>query len=136
MFALIFCVDFIHCYPLIVFTTVALLIVETPDNLTVIESQDASFACLVTGKPRPQILWVRLADMAQLQSRLGLTIDEQEVGDKERKSNLTIIGVQLSDAGVYVCVATNEVGSIMAHVTLTVHGELDYKFNCKQGCTH
>ena len=114
---------FIHCYPLTVFTTVALLIVEAPGNLTVIESQDASFSCLVTGSPRPQILWVRLADMAHLQSQSGLTIDEQEFGDKERRSNLTIIGVQLSDAGVYVCVATNKVRSIMAHVTLTVHGE-------------
>ena len=108
----------------IVFSTVSPQIIDPPHNLTVVQAEDASFSCLATGRPIPEIVWIRLEDMAQLQSQSGLTIEEQEVGDMQRRSNLTIIGVQLSDSGAYVCVAMNEVGSIMAYVTLTVHGML------------
>ena len=105
-------------------STVSPQIIDAPDNLTVVQAEDAAFSCLATGRPIPEIVWIRLTDMTQLQSQLGLTVEEQEAGDTQRRSNLTIIGVQLSDSGAYVCVATNEVGSIMAHVTLTVHGML------------
>ena len=49
---------------------------------------------------------------------------EQEIGDRERSSNLTIIGTQPSDAGAYGCVAVNEPGPSAENATLTVHGEL------------
>ena len=48
---------------------------------------------------------------------------EQEIGDRERRSNLTIIGTEPSDAGDYGCVAVNEPGSNTEQATLTVHGK-------------
>ena len=51
-------------------------------------------------------------------------IVEQEIDNRERRSMLTILGTQPSDAGGYACVARNEPGSIMQQATLTVHGEL------------
>jgi len=48
---------------------------------------------------------------------------EQEIGARERRSNLTIIGTQPSDAGAYGCVAVNELGTNAENATLTVHGE-------------
>jgi len=42
-----------------------------------------------------------------------------------RRSNLTIIGTQPSDAGDYRCEAMNEPGIDMDQATLTVHGEMD-----------
>ena len=105
-------------------STVSPQIIDAPDNITVVPAEESSFSCLATGRPIPKIVWIRLTDMTQLQSQSGLTIEEEEVGDRQKRSNLTIIGVQLSDSGAYVCVATNVVGSIMAHVTLTVHGML------------
>jgi len=50
---------------------------------------------------------------------------EQEIEDRERRSNLTIIGTQPSDAGDYGCVAVNEPGTTAKQATLTVHGEVD-----------
>ena len=119
-------------YVSIVFYTVAPQLLDRPDNLTVVEAQGASFSCLATGRPRPEVVWIRLLDMTHLQTQSGLTIEEQESGNRKRRSDLTIMGVQPSDAGVYVCVAMNELGSIMGQATLTIHGELkqSFKIHC------
>ena len=105
-------------------STVAPRILDPPDDLTVVEPQDATFSCLATGRPRPDIVWTRLSDMVQLQNQSGVyRIEEWEIGDRERRSNLTIVGTQPSDAGAYACVAVNEPGNAMQQATLTVHGE-------------
>ena len=106
-------------------STVATRIIDPPDDLTVVEPQDATFSCLATGRPRPTIVWIRLSEMEQLQNQSGVhRIEEQEIGDRERRSNLTIVGTQPSDAGAYTCMAVNEPGNAIQQATLTVHGEL------------
>ena len=110
------------------FPIVAPHILDPPDDLTFVEPQDAIFSCLATGRPRPDIVWTRLSDMVQLQPQPGeFIIAEQEIGDRERQSNLTILGTQLSDAGMYACVAMNEPGTDTEQATLTVHGKPDHK---------
>ena len=65
--------------------------------------------------------------MTQLQNQSGgHRVEEWEIGDRERRSNLTILGTQPSDAGGYACVARNEPGSVMQQATLTVHGEFHF----------
>ena len=106
-------------------STVAPQILDPLDDLTAVEPQDATFSCLATGRPRPAIVWTRLSDMAQLQNQSAtFMIVEWEIGDREKRSNLTILDTQPSDAGGYACVAVNEPGSVMLQATLTVHGEL------------
>jgi len=62
--------------------------------------------------------------MTQLQSPSSdFTIEDMEIGGRERRSNLTIIGTQPSDAGAYNCRAVNEPGAIAESATLTVHGK-------------
>ena len=108
-------------------STVAPQILDPPDDLTVVDPQDATFSCLATGRPRPTIVWTRLSDMVQLQNQSGVhRIQEQEIRDRERRSNLTIFGSQPSDAGGYACVAMNEPGTDREEATLTVHGEPDH----------
>ena len=112
------------------FSTVAPQILDPPDDLTVVQPQDATFSCLATGRPRPTIVWTRLSDMVQLQNQSGVyRIEEWEIGDRERRSNLTILGSQPSDAGGYACVAVNVPGNVMLQATLTVHGELHTYFS-------
>ena len=80
---------------------------------------------MATGRPRPAIAWFRLSDMTQLQSpSADFIVEDVEVGDTERRSNLTIIGTQPSDADDYRCDAVNEPGIDMDQATLTVHGEI------------
>ena len=63
--------------------------------------------------------------MTQLQNQSAtFMIEEWEIGNREKRSNLTILSSQPSDAGGYACGARNEPGSVMLQATLTVHGEL------------
>jgi len=62
--------------------------------------------------------------MTQLQSSADFTIEDMEIGDRERRSNLTIIGTQPSDAGDYRCMAVNEPGTTAEQATLIVYGKL------------
>jgi len=104
--------------------------------MMVIEPENTTFSCLATGRPRPTIAWFRLSDVTQLQPSPGsFSIVEQEIEERERRSNLTIISTQPSDAGAYGCVAVNEPGTTAEQATLTVHGELDIQFQwCVQLC--
>ena len=66
--------------------------------------------------------------MVQLHTQsASFKIEEQEIGDQERQSNLTVMSAHLFDAGTYVCVARNELGAETEQATLTVHGEPDHK---------
>ena len=105
-------------------STVPPQILDSPDNLTVVEPENTTFSCLATGRPRPAIVWIRLSDMTQLSNSVEFNIVEQESGERERRSNLTISGTQPSDIGAYRCVAVNEPGTTSENATLTVHGEL------------
>ena len=100
-------------------------IVDSPDNLMVVEPEDATFSCLATGRPRPTIAWFRLSSFTLLQPSSGsFSIVEQEIGERGRRSNLSIIGTQPFDAGGYGCVAVNEPGTTTEQATLVVHGKL------------
>ena len=63
--------------------------------------------------------------MVQLQNQsVDVMIVEQEIDDRERRSMLTILDSQPSDAGGYACGAVNEPSRVMLQATLTVYGEL------------
>ena len=70
------------------------------------------------------IAWFRLSDMTQLQSPSSVFTVDMEIGDRERRSNLTIIGTEPSDAVAYGCMAMNEPGDTAEQATLIVHGKL------------
>ena len=77
-------------------------------------------------------MWVELSDMTQLPNSAEFSIQEQQIGDRERRSTLTIIGTQPSDTGAYECRAVNEHGAIAESATLTVHGEVHHLSVCLQ----
>ena len=111
---LIFCVD--------ISPPVAPTILESPENLTVVQPQSATFLCNATAQPRPEITWWRMG--SQLVEQPGVTeISTSISGEREIMSNLTIIMADPSDAGEYVCMATNVAGQDTAAAELTVHGK-------------
>ena len=87
------------------------------------------FVCNATARPRPIITWWRAnssGGINQVLNDMNKTIIESEPFGEERGqlSTLTILVVQPSDAGMYLCQAENQAGTAEASASLTVHGKM------------
>ena len=102
--------------------TVAPNITGAPDDLTVVQPEDATFTCVATARPRPNITWWRVesdGSLTQVMEEANVaSITEMMSGERVLMSNLTIESAQPSDAGDYTCVAETS-----ATAALVVHGE-------------
>ena len=109
--------------------SVAPVITAAPENVTEIQGDFAVFTCNATARPRPHITWWRVnvnGSLNIVNYEINKTIIESLPVGKEREviSSLTILDVQPSDAGIYLCRAENPAGVDEEIATLTVHGKL------------
>ena len=88
-------------------------------------SESVSFSCAAEGVPSPVITWIKY----------GGGIFEENINNNDNifitnnssgmivKSTLTINSTVLSDSSTYICMASNDVGSVNStSVVLTVEG--------------
>ena len=113
--------------------TVAPEITGAPDDVVVDELFNASFTCVASGRPSPNITWWRVESGGSVVQQVTneenkTSITTVPMGEREVTSTLTILWVNASDGGMYSCVADNEAGNTSASATLTVHGELPFVF--------
>ncbi|XP_062264986.1 intercellular adhesion molecule 5 [Platichthys flesus] len=71
---------------------------------------NVSFACSAEGNPIPEIQWKFSAVKNARETTGG------------RQKNVIVTGATSTNAGVYICVATNKVGSVSRSVTLRMRG--------------
>ena len=83
---------------------------------------NAVLNCIVEGFPLPTVSWVMVNDNGNQRPVTDLISSTNSAF--LRDSSLIISRTNLTLNGVYVCVATNEVGSINASAVLTVNGEM------------
>ncbi|KAG7241454.1 hypothetical protein INR49_025655 [Caranx melampygus] len=76
---------------------------ELPGDVTLNKDQSLALSCHAQGTPPPVISWT-----VNNSPFLGATVDEAG------RSSIIIENVTVSDAGTYVCIAENSVGSIRA----------------------
>jgi len=92
--------------------TEKLKFVEVPENATLHLGSSESIACRADGRTRPRVRWYRD----------GQTVLPEHVS-QTRDGSLYFDVVESGDAGVYVCVATSDEGTINATVRVDVVGE-------------
>ena len=85
----------------------------------VIQNRTVTLDCPAEGAPRPTILWFYKGIPLDNEFATGLTISEDG-------KTLRIASAQLSDAGDYVCIATNEAGDAQLDHILNVLGKFLY----------
>lgn len=104
------------------------VIVSEPDDVTVNETQEASFQTVFTSQTDPSAQWYKVAspedlfmDPAEADIDVQLSYDELT---EQYTSALSITGLSSSDAGQYYCRVNNDSGSPRnsAEATLTVLG--------------
>ena len=85
----------------------------SPMKQTVKENQTAVFQCSVSGNPKPLVTWFKLNSSAWT--------DRFRYGPDGR---LEMRHVTLEDAGKFICVARNILGSVNQSATLIVEGKM------------
>ncbi|XP_056009495.1 basement membrane-specific heparan sulfate proteoglycan core protein-like isoform X3 [Ostrea edulis] len=82
--------------------------IDVPSQrLNVDQGSTATIRCVVTGEPQPTVTWSK--------SR-GVLTDRHRV----TRGTLRIVGAQMEDRGIYICVAENTAGSSQAWVIVEV----------------
>ena len=90
-------------------------------------SESVSFSCAAEGVPSPVITWIKYGGgifEGNSNKNENILITNIPLGMMV-KSTLTINSTVLSDSSTYICMASNNVGSVnSASVVLTVTGQL------------
>lgn len=86
-------------------------------KFAVAEGKHAKFRCLVTGKPKPEIIWKK--DGVPLEPGRRHLIFE----DREGYYTLKVLYCKVQDTGLYVCAASNALGNTLSAVHLSVKGK-------------
>lgn len=81
-----------------------------PQNIETRVKSEVQLECDVVGVPKPNIVWLKNGD-------LFTPSDYFQIIDGR---NLRILGLLESDAGIYQCLAENDVGNIQASAQLVV----------------
>lgn len=89
---------------------------STAKKFAVAEGKHAKFRCLVTGKPKPEIVWRK--DGETLEAGRRHLIFE----DREGYYTLKVLYCKAQDTGLYVCAASNALGNTLSAVHLSVKG--------------
>ena len=87
-------------------------VATSPNHQTVRENQNALLQCSATGNPRPSVTWYR-SNGSSLPSHFRYQLDGKLLGTR----------VTLSDAGKFMCVGRNLLGSANQSAMLTVEGK-------------
>ena len=88
--------------------TVPPSITSPPTNVTIVLGKSVNFTCTATAHPLPAIIWLSLDDINGTRTQINATnrrysVHNTNIEDRELVSTLTILEVELSNAGVYVC---------------------------------
>ena len=95
-------------------------IVNAPTNLAVGLRENATFTCIASGHPAPDILWFQTSnfDVNPIETESQISINDTIT------STLLIHNVTESDFVNYSCMASNEFSTDRTNFTLSQAGEL------------
>nr|XP_046230015.1 hemicentin-2-like [Scatophagus argus] len=81
---------------------------ESDSVFKVAPGGNVTLSCHAEGNPDPVIYWNNVSAQNVMVARRG------------RQTDISVMGATSTNAGVYICVATNEVGSVTRSITLAV----------------
>lgn len=95
------------------------VIVSSLVSRVVNETSTASFQCIATGNPTPEVIWLK---------NNGSNLAGKRI--RKSRGSLMIQDVTSQDSGMYTCKARNILGAMTSSATLTVQGLLLLGFVC------
>ena len=115
------------------FFTVVANITEYPTPELVTSPAMATFTCVTSGLPRPNITWTDPDGNKLVSGNSNVIITAMNVGTRELRSTLQVSMTMAPVSGTYTCATDNGVtGSVditSAPAFLTVHGKTEGMFS-------
>ena len=104
---------------------VAPSITVPPMDVSVVSPDRALFSCTADGVPIPTISWLRMDNGTEVDviADSAVLISNTPIDNRTVMSNLIFNETQPVRSGVYICVASNLLGSATEMAQLTVNGE-------------
>ena len=99
-------------------------IISGPSDQSVDERTNVVFSCEVDGSPEPSVSWFQNDDNIPLQNTSSVLITHSGLF-----SQLSITNVNISDKGVYRCVAASNIGTASQEAQLVVKSMFSYFYN-------
>lgn len=115
-------------------------VVVFPTEIVLAAGENATLTCRVTADPEPVVRWIWKGKTVANSTLLGtpysagdsygsessliggqLKVFITEEGTYDKISNLTLVGAEDADSGVFACVAANHANRASANVSVTVH---------------
>jgi len=96
-------------------------IVTNPRHADAMGGGKASFECNATGNPPPVLTWLKKSVPLNSSADPRISIPEPGI--------VNISAVQASDAGRYICVASNSLGMVYARAAVLIHRGLCHNDN-------
>ena len=106
------------------FYLVPLAIIPEVVDQTLNEGDNASFTCQASSEPAPTISWYFNGAPVDETNTMKYTTSMMSLNTTTISNTLTIMSVESSDVGTYMCRATNVLSSGTSSGILTVNGEL------------
>ena len=114
----------IRCYYYLLICLVTPVIILEVIHQTQNEGDNISFTCYFTGEPVSNISWYFNGGPINEANIRKYTTSMMSLNATTFSNTLTIMSVESSDVGTYICNATNVVSSSTASGILTVNGEI------------
>ena len=86
---------------------------EVQDQVTVVATMTTVLTCVVSGTPPPEVTWYKGNSPIINSDRIVIF----------GNGSLLITGTSPSDEGIYMCLASNQIGSANGTIVLTVQGQ-------------
>lgn len=86
---------------------------------------NVTLECITSGYPRPEIRWFKGEEMVE-EFNSYASITYLAINDTTVSSVINWRRIIPTESGIYVCVATNIIGSIADNVELTILGKAEY----------
>lgn len=93
-------------------------VISGPFNQSIDQGTDVDFFCEVDGSPEPSASWFYNNDILPLQNTSAVVITQSGL-----TSRLSITNVNISDQGMYKCVATSNIGTASEEAELVVNSK-------------
>lgn len=97
---------------------------KLPEEIEAVVFDNVTLECITSGYPRPEIRWFKGEEMVdEFNSYASITY--HAINDTTVNSVIYWRRIVSTESGIYVCVATNIIGSIVDNVELTILGKAE-----------